>query len=210
MTPARIFLADDHPLLLNGTKSFLKEKQYDVVDTAEDGYDAYNKIIKYTPDIAILDFDIPKLNGLEIAQKLKRKSINTKIIILTLHKQEAILQEVGKSIFGYLTKDTALNELEECLQQVIANKTYISPGLNNSIHFDSNQQSIDKLTVTEIKILRYLEQSYTSAQIADELFISRRTVEKHRSNIIEKLNLPSTPNALILWLKQHPELFQTS
>lgn len=206
--PIRIFLADDHPLLLNGTISFLKEKFYDIVATAQDGYDAYNKIIKYTPDVAILDFDIPKLNGLEIARKLKRKKISSKIIILTLHKQEAILQEVGKTIVGYLTKDTALNELEECLLQVTAGKNYVSSSLDQSIHYDGNQRSVEKLTVTEIKILRYLENGYTSAQIADELFISKRTVEKHRSNIIEKLELSSNPNALILWLKQHPDFLK--
>ncbi len=210
MIPVRVLLADDHPLLLNGTKSFLKEKLYDVVATAEDGNDAYNKILKYKPDVAILDFDMPKLNGLEIAKQIKQKKVATKIIILTLHKQEAILQEVGDSITGYLTKDTALNELEECLRRVMDNQEYISTNLTQSIHFDHKERAIDKLTATEVKILKYLEQTYTSAQIAEELFISKRTVEKHRSNIIEKLNLPSTPNALVLWLKQHPELFLNS
>ncbi|MEE1898216.1 response regulator [Flavobacterium rakeshii] len=205
MIPVRVFLADDHPLLLNGTKSFLKEKLYDVVATAEDGNDAYNKILKHQPDVAILDFDMPKLNGLEIAKQIKQNKIPTKVIILTLHKQEAILQEVGESIAGYLTKDTALNELEECLLKVMDDKEYISTNLTQSIHFDYKERAVDKLTVTEVKILRYLEQGYTSAQIAEELFISKRTVEKHRSNIIEKLDLPSGSNALILWLKQNPD-----
>lgn len=205
MIPVRVFLADDHPLLLNGTKSFLKEKLYDVVATAEDGNDAYNKILKHLPDVAILDFDMPKLNGLEIAKQIKQNKIPTKVIILTLHKQEAILQEVGESIAGYLTKDTALNELEECLLKVMDDKEYISSNLTQSIHFDYKERAVDKLTVTEVKILRYLEQGYTSAQIAEELFISKRTVEKHRSNIIDKLDLPSGSNALILWLKQNPD-----
>lgn len=207
MTSIRILLADDHPLLLNGTKTFLKDKFYDVVATATDGYDAYNKIVMLTPDVAILDFDIPKLNGLEIAKKLKAKKVDSKIVILTLHKQEAILQKVGNTIMGYLTKDTAMDELETCLQHITLGKTYISPGLNQIIHFDSTPSATTQLTVTEIKILKYLEQDYTSAQIAEELFISKRTVEKHRSNIIEKLELPSSHNSLVLWLKQHPELF---
>lgn len=203
----RVLVADDHPLLLNGTKSFLNENAYDVVATAEDGNDAFYKILKFRPDVAILDFDMPKLNGLEIAKKIRHEKIGTKAIILTLHKQEAILQEVGDSIAGYLTKNTALDELEECLREVIAGREYISTDLKMSIHFDYKQRAVDKLTATELKILKYLEQTYTSAQIAEELFISKRTVEKHRSNIIDKLNLPSSPNALILWLKQHPDLF---
>ena len=203
----RVLVADDHPLLLNGTKSFLNENAYDVVATAEDGNDAFYKILKFRPDVAILDFDMPKLNGMEIAKKIRHEKIGTKAIILTLHKQEAILQEVGDSIAGYLTKNTALDELEECLREVIAGREYISTDLKMSIHFDYKQRAVDKLTATELKILKYLEQTYTSAQIAEELFISKRTVEKHRSNIIDKLNLPSSPNALILWLKQHPDLF---
>ncbi|PHQ29927.1 response regulator transcription factor [Leeuwenhoekiella nanhaiensis] len=203
----RVLVADDHPLLLNGTKSFLNKNAYDVVATAEDGNDAFYKILKFRPDVAILDFDMPKLNGLEIAKKIRHEKIGTKAIILTLHKQEAILQEVGDSIAGYLTKNVALDELEECLREVIAGREYISTDLKMSIHFDYKQRAVDKLTATELKILKYLEQTYTSAQIAEELFISKRTVEKHRSNIIDKLNLTSSPNALILWLKQHPDLF---
>ncbi|EPR72157.1 two-component response regulator [Winogradskyella psychrotolerans RS-3] len=124
-----IILADDHPLLLNGTKEFLEKKWYNVIDTATDGNTAYNKIVELQPDIAILDFDMPKLNGLEVAQQIKRKKIRTKVIILTLHKQGSILKEVGLSIHGYVTKDSALQELEACLESVNNNINYVGQKL---------------------------------------------------------------------------------
>lgn len=203
----RVLLADDHPLLLSGTKTYLETNSYLVVATAQDGIEAYRKILKFKPTIAILDFDMPKLNGIEVAKALQKKKIQVKIILLTLHQQEAIFQEVGKSIAGYLTKDTALEELDKCLQFVLDSKTYVSSSLQSSIYFDTQSRAVEKLTASELKILKYIGKGYTSAQIADELFISKRTVEKHRSNIIEKLELPSSYNSLVLWLKQHPEIF---
>jgi len=203
----KLILADDHPLLLNGTKEFLVSLGYNVIYTAVDGQEAYNKIVRFKPDVAILDFDMSKLNGIEIAEAIKRNNIATKVIILTLHKQEALLNEIGKSIDGYITKDSAMEELQACINTVIVGKTYISTTLKKSIHFDTSPMDNFNLTVTEIKILKYLNQNLSSTQIAEELFISKRTVEKHRSNIIKKLHLDSSnQNALIIWLKNHPEI----
>ncbi|KAB1069413.1 response regulator transcription factor [Tamlana haliotis] len=203
-----IILADDHPLILNGTKGVLEKLGYHVIDTATDGQTAYNKILKLKPHVAILDFDMPKLSGIEIAKNIKKNNVPTKTIILTLHKQESILSEVGKAIEGYITKDTALEELEVCIKHIISGDTYTSSKLQNSLHFDAKTNKDFKLSASEIKILKYLDQDFTSAQIAEELFISKRTVEKHRSNIIKKLELDSSsPMALILWLKNNPDLF---
>ena len=93
MTPT-IVIADDHPILLTGTKTFLERKNFNILATALDGNDAYNTIANNNPDIAILDFDMTKLNGLEIAEQCQQIWLITKIIILTLYKQEAILNEV--------------------------------------------------------------------------------------------------------------------
>lgn len=209
--PTTIILADDHPLILNGTKAFLEKKWFEILDTATDGNTAYNKILKHQPDVAILDFDMPVLNGLEVAQALKRNLIPTRVVLLTLHKQEALLSEVGNTIHGYLTKDSALEELEDCLNHITRNNTYIGKKLKNNIHFSSDTNTtIDVLTVTELKILKYLDKNLNSTQIAEALFISKRTVEKHRSNIIKKLKIDSSnQNALFIWLKQHPNLFNT-
>jgi DNA-binding NarL/FixJ family response regulator len=204
-----VVIADDHPLLLEGTKQYLKKNWFNVVGTMLNGNDTYNAIIKLEPDLAIIDFNMPDLDGLEIAKTLKSKGSTTKIIILTLHKEEAIVNEVGSSISGYITKDTALQELIKCIHTVLNGNTYISPNLKGSVLFDTNSTNIEKLTATELKILKYLSQNLNSSEISDNLFISKRTVEKHRSNIIKKLELSDKQNALILWIKSHPELFKT-
>lgn len=206
--PTTVILADDHPLLLNGTKEYLEKKGYQILDTATDGNDAYNKILKHQPDIAVLDFDMPKLNGLEVAIEVKRNNLQTKVVILSLHKQESLINEVENTLCGYLTKDSAMEELDTCLSTVKTGKTYIGTKLKSHIHFDTQSSDIESLTSAEIKILKYLNENLSSTQIAEELFISKRTVEKHRSNVIKKLGLDSTSqNALIVWLKQHPEIF---
>lgn len=205
----KVIIADDHPLLLNGTKVFLEQKQYQVLGIAKDGLQAYNLIIEKKPDIAILDFDMPKLNALEIARLLKKNNLTTKIVLLTLHKQDSILKEIGKTIDAYILKEASVLELEQCLATVTAGKTYISKALRHNIYFKTEATLSFNLTPSEIKILRYLSKELSSPQIADELFILVRTVEKHRSNIIKKINLDSpSQHALILWLKDHPEIFE--
>jgi len=204
-----IVLADDHPLLLNGTEQFLKNLRFKILGTAEDGNEAYNQIVKYNPDIAILDFDMPKYNGIEVAKLCLQKELKTKIIILTLYKQEAIIKEVGDTIQGYILKNDAMSELNLCIAEVNKGNTYISKNLNENIHLSEPIQSIDILTAAEMKILRYLAKDWSSSQIADSLFISKRTVEKHRSNIIKKLGITSSQNALLLWVQKHPDLFST-
>ena len=203
-----IVIADDHPILLTGTKAFLESKRFTILATAMDGNEAYNKIVEHNPDIAVLDFDMPKLNGLEIAAECQKKGIETRIIILTLFKEEAILQEVGKTIQGYILKEDALQEIEECINEVIAGNTFVSKNIEAGIHFSKDLEELNTLTVAESKILRYLAKNFSSSQIAEELFISKRTVEKHRSNIIKKLEIPPTQNGLLLWVQKHPELFK--
>ncbi|GEQ84737.1 oxygen regulatory protein NreC [Patiriisocius marinistellae] len=203
-----IVIADDHPILLTGTKAFLESKNFTILATAMDGNDAYNKIVKYEPHVAILDFDMPKLNGLEVAKECQSNNIDVIIIILTLFKEEAILQEIGKSIQGYLLKEDALQEIELCIKKVLSGETFVSKNIESGIHFPASSEELNNLTIAESKILRYLAKNFSSSQIAEELFISKRTVEKHRSNIIKKLEIPPSQNGLLLWVQKHPELFQ--
>lgn len=204
-----IVIADDHPILLTGNKVFLESKRFHVVATALDGNEAYNAIITHHPDIALLDQDMPKLTGLEVAAHSVQKGLKTKIIILTLYKQEAILNEVGKTIQGYLLKEDALEEIENCIQQVLLGETFVSKHFKDGIHFSNNANELQNLTVAESKILRYLAKNFSSSQIAEKLFISKRTVEKHRSKIIKKLEIPPTQNGLLLWVQKNPHLFDS-
>lgn len=203
-----VFIADDHPLILEGIKVFLKASGFEVSGVATDGLTAYNEILKLQPHVVLLDYRMPKLNGMELAKRLKMKYKKIKCVILTSHLEQKIALQVGKNIDAYLLKDAALAELEECFQEVLQDKNYISKALNNQVFFQQKPGSLVGLTSSEQKILYYLSRAKTNAQIAEILFISRRTVEKHRSNIIQKLQLGPQQNALLIWLQQNKNLFE--
>ena len=204
-----IVLADDHPLLLSGNAQFLKEKGHQILATTSNGNEAYNAILKHQPKLAILDFDMPIQNGLEVAKLCMQNQLGVNIIILTLYKQEAIIKEVGNSILGYILKDDDVKELENCINEVTKGNIYISKNLKSSLHLDTLKEDSHELTITEIKILKHIAKNLSSSEIAESLFISKRTVEKHRSNIIQKLRIKSSQNALVLWAQKNTHLFNT-
>ncbi len=193
----KILLADDHPLILKGTKEFLNEIGFENVITSEDGLEAYKLVLKEKPEVLILDYNMPKLDGLELAKLCNKEGIKVKIILLTLQKNELILKEVGKTIDAYLLKEDALDKLKECIDSVNDNKIYISSNIQkSSLNHLNSDDFMNLLTSSEIKILKQLARNKTSQDIAEDLFISKRTVEKHRSNIIQKLDLAKNGKSL--------------
>ena len=196
-------IADDHPLTLLGTKSFVEHLGYKVIETSTNGSLAYSFIKIHKPTIAILDINMPGLTGLEILEKIFLEKIKTRVILITMHKEYSIFQRAKEfNIGGYLLKEKAASELETCIQTVLKGETYLSKKIENDLQLDSEtvgKTDLDKLTLTEKKIIELIAQQYTSKQIADMLFVGEKTIEKHRSNIIEKLNLPKEKNALLMW-----------
>jgi len=207
MFKPNILIADDHPLLLKGLEEFLKEKNYRIIATCTDGLSAYNTIVKEKPDIAILDIEMPNMTGIDIAKNCKRYQIATKIILNTLHKEKRLFEDAIKyNIHGYLLKEFALSEIEACIANVCEGKSYFSEKIYKRFSNASEQESrIEKLTRSEIKILKLIADEMTSNQIADFLSISVRTVEKHRANIIKKLDLDQKPNSLLIWTQKNKE-----
>lgn len=200
-----IVTADDHPLFLKGLNDFLKEKKYNIIASASDGNSAYNLIVKHHPSIAILDIQMPVLSGLEIAKKCKLNNIKTKIIILTLHKERDLYTEAKNlNVFGYVLKEFALEEIENCLRSVSLNKEYVSPIIKDYLNiYTAGKNILKDLTPSEFKILKLIAKGKTNREIAKMLFISYRTVEKHRSNIITKLELDHKTNSLLIWAKEN-------
>lgn len=207
MKTKTIITADDHPLLLKGLNDFLLEKNYNIIGSAADGREAYNLIVQDKPDIAILDIQMPFMSGIEIAQKCKTNNLDTKIILITFHKEKALFEKAKKlNIFGYILKEFAIEEIESCLQTVSEGKHYMSPKINPLIKSNNSQNDvIEKLTPSEKKIIKLIAENLTNKEIAGLLFISPRTVEKHRSNIISKLKLDHKTNSLFLWATEHSE-----
>ena len=204
-----VLIADDHPFTLQGTKMFVQSYGYKVVDVCSNGISALNLIVLHRPEIAILDINMPGLDGLDVAKKVFDDKLRTKIILLTMHKEMAIFKKAQQfGIFGYILKEHAQEELETCLKEVQLGNRYVSKFLTDDL-IDSgadNSSNVDKLTVSERKILEFIAQQKTSKQIADLLFLSEKTVEGHRGKIIEKLGLPKEKNALLKWALQNYKL----
>ena len=200
-----IIIADDHPLLLKGLHDFLVEKGYNITGSASDGKLAYNLILSQEPDIAILDIQMPYMSGLEIAAKIKEIKSNTKIVLITLHKEKELYQKAKNlNIYGYILKEFALEEIENCIKKVSNGGTYFSKNMKSLLGVDKlKESSLSLLTPSEQKILKLIANDNTNKEIASLLFISYRTVEKHRSNIIHKLNLEPKTNSLLIWAKEH-------
>jgi DNA-binding NarL/FixJ family response regulator len=203
-TPS-IIIADDHPLLLKGLSDFLSEKGYNLLGSGNNGREAYNLITQKNPDIAILDIQMPFMSGLEIAKKCKDLSIDTKIVLITLHKEKELYQKAQElNIFGYILKEFALEEIENCIKTVTEGVPFFSKRIKELIGVVFMEDSdLNSLTPSEKKILKLIAKDKTNKEIASQLFISYRTVEKHRSNIITKLNLEPKTNSLLIWAKEH-------
>ncbi|MAZ73537.1 MAG: DNA-binding response regulator [Flavobacteriaceae bacterium] len=205
MEKPTIITADDHPLLLKGLNDFLLERGYNIIGSGCNGQEAYDLIIKENPNIAILDIQMPYLSGIEIAEKCKTDCRETKIILITLHKERELFEQAKElNIFGYILKEFALEEIENCLQTVSKGDYYFSPKISNKLENNSIDTTIlDSLTPSERKILKLIGEDKTNKEIASLLFISYRTVEKHRSNIITKLQLEHKTNSLLIWAKEN-------
>ena len=202
-----ILIADDHPFTLQGTKAFVESLGYRVSDICSNGITAFNLISIHLPDIAILDVNMPGMDGLEVAEKVQQQRLRTKVVLLTMHREMSIYRKATEfGIYGYLLKNFATEELELCLKEVTANRRYTSQYLDEELvhnHPGHNAGLLSKLSFSEKKVLELVAQSKTSRQIGDLLFISEKTVEGHRRNIIEKLNLPKEKNALLTWAIAH-------
>lgn len=205
-----IIIADDHPLLLKGLSDLLIEKGYNVVGKGQNGREAYNLISQLKPEIAILDIQMPVLSGLEIAKKCIGKDIATKIVLITFHKEKELYYQAKElNVFGYILKEFALEEIEACINSVLENTPYFSPKILEMLSISETEPTgLGALTPSEKKILKLIAKDKTNREIASLLFISHRTVEKHRSNIINKLNLEQKTNSLLIWAKEHQDKLQ--
>lgn len=204
----KILIADDHPFTLQGTKSFVESYGYKVMDTCSNGISAFNLITLHAPDVAILDINMPGQDGLDVAKKVQENKLKTKVILLTMHKEMTIFKKANEyGIYGYILKEHAHTELEKCLEEVKKGKRYVSKFLIDDLISDKIDATneLSKLTLSERKIVELIAQQKTSKQIAELLFLSERTVEGHRSNVIEKLGLAKEKNTLLKWAIQNIE-----
>ena len=198
----KIIIADDHPVFRSGLINIIsKERDIKILGDADNGEKAYDMIQDLKPDIALLDIHMPKLTGLQILKELKKSKLNVKTIFLTVYNDEDMFDEaMDNGISGYVLKDSAVSDIIECIRKVASGDYYISPTVSNFLvnrrdklkKLESNTPAINSLTKTELLVLKLIAEGKTSNQIAEEMFISPKTVENHRTNINFKLNLRGT------------------
>ena len=200
-----ILIADDHDIIRKGLKSILEQRpEYKVVGEAQDGEEALEKAEKLKPEIMLLDISMPKISGLDIIEQVKRRSPATKIIMVSVHKMSAYILKAFKSgVSGYLIKENAAEELLLALGRVCAGRTYLSPTASEFLVDQITAGGMDKvlkkegvLTGREEDILRLVVEGKSAKEIAKVLFISPRTVENYKNNILKKLNLHKTSDLI--------------
>jgi DNA-binding NarL/FixJ family response regulator len=195
-----IVIADDHPITLKGIKLYVENLGYTVLNTYQNGLEAYFGILELNPEYVILDMSMPEMNGLEVLEKVRKEKDNIKIILYTMYHEKSFFNKAKSlGVNGYLLKDFAIEELSICLEKVNVGENWFSPKLNETLiinKHDSEMNKILTLTPAERKILSLIGEDHNTKSIADLLFISDKTVEKHRSNIIKKLGLPNERNIL--------------
>jgi DNA-binding NarL/FixJ family response regulator len=208
----RVVIADDHPVVRRGLRQTIEgDPILRVVAEAGDGQAALAQIRELKPAIAVLDVDMPRLDGLCVAREIRKQRLPVEIVFLTIHDEEDLFHaamDLGSK--GYLLKDSALTEIVQALRAVADGNYYVTPSLtaylvdrrSRAQTFVSETPRLADLTPTERRILGMVADGQSSKSIAEELFIHYRTVENHRTNICQKLGLQGH-NALFKFALQH-------
>lgn len=197
----RVILADDHTLFRAGIKSILERVGgVKVVAESGDGREALEMVKKHRPDVALLDITMPGLNGLEVAGRVAGVSPNTRVVILSMHANEGyVAQALRAGVAGYLLKDAASRDLESALKTVLRGDTYLSPSISKQVvemFLRSDEPAADPLaglTGRQREILQLIAEGRSTKEIASDLGVSVKTVETHRAQLMERLDIHDIP-----------------
>jgi len=194
--PFRILLADDHELVRDGLKRLLVEQLFDVVAEASEGRRAVQLAGELHPDIAVLDYSMPLLNGLEAAREIHALSPSIKTILLTMHTEERyVVEALRAGIKGYVIKTQTAADLIRAIQEVSRGQAYLSPGISGVVvdaFLAKTDLPAEPLTAQERRVLQLIAEGKRAKEIAHILEISVKTAESHRSRIMEKLDIHET------------------
>jgi DNA-binding NarL/FixJ family response regulator len=215
-TDVRVLIADDHPVLRAGLRQIVEaDPRLRVVAEAGDGESALEQIQAQTPDIAVLDIDMPKLDGFGVLREMQKRRLAAAVIFLTFHADEELFNEAMElGAKGYLLKESALNGITEAIRAVAAGQHYVTPSLTGFLlhrrtrarKLEARQPGLADLTATERRILRLIAAGESSKEIAEQLFVHYRTVENHRVTIAQKLGLQGHNAVLKFALRHRGEL----
>ncbi|MFP4309585.1 MAG: response regulator [Desulfococcaceae bacterium] len=197
--PHRILIVEDHRILREGLRSLLTSNpDLEVAGEAADGLEAVRAVETCAPELVLIDLAMPQMDGLDAIREIKNKSPDVKVLVLTVNKaEEYVLAALKAGANGYLLKDATYAELKLGIEYVLSGKTYLSPEVSERMVTsymegtapEKASSSLDTLTQRERQVLKLVAEGYPNRRIADYLCISVKTVEKHRSNLMKKLDL---------------------
>jgi DNA-binding NarL/FixJ family response regulator len=194
-----IVLADDHTILREGLRALLTaDPSFEIVGEARDGREAVRCVDKLGPNLLLIDLSMPRMSGMDAIREIKKRYPETKIIALTVHKtEEYLLTTLQAGADGYVLKDATHDELILAIKNVMGGKSYLSPGVSEKViegylegkKSNRSLSSWESLSQREREVLKLIAEGYKNKEIAEDLCISLKTVEKHRANLMKKLDL---------------------
>lgn len=203
-----ILIADDHSMVREGLKQLLElEDDLAVIAQSGDGQDAINKIIKYNPDIVLLDINMPVMSGLEVLKELKERNIEANVLMLTIHNEvEYLYKAVEIGVKGYVLKDSEADVLIKAIRDIYKGETYIQPNMAAQLFKKINEKNKEEenntnLTRREIEVLKLITEGLLNKEIAHTLLISEKTVKNHISNIFKKIKVSDRTQAAVYAIK---------
>ena len=212
MTSVRIVLADDHTLMRHGLRLVLnRERDFEVVGEASNGREAIDLAIRENPDVVVMDIAMPLLNGIEAARRIHEERLKTAVVILSMHSDEGyILKALRAGARGYLLKDSAEADLIQAIRSVCSGKAFFSPAVSKVLADDylrqMQQQGVedpyDLLTPRERELLQLVAELKSTKDIANLLGLSPHTVDTHRGNLMQKLNVHSIPELILYAMRK--------
>jgi len=195
----RIVLAEDHTILREGLRALLSSDSiFEIVGEAEDGREAVRCVERLSPDLLLMDLSMPRMSGMEAIREIKKRHPETRIIALTVHKtEEYLLTTLKAGADGYVLKDATHDELVLAIKHVMTGKSYLSPSVSEKVivGYLEGREGVESvsawktLSQREREVLKLIAEGYKNKEIAKDLCISLKTVEKHRANLMKKLDL---------------------
>ncbi len=197
MTAIRVVLADDHTLVRAGIRALLEASgKVEVVAEAGDGREALERVLEQRPDVALIDVGMPGLNGLELARRLAAEAPRVRVIVLSMHAEASYVSQALKAgVAGYLVKGASVSELPLAIESVVRGDTYLSPRISGTVverlvREDAGEADpLEGLTARQREILQLVAEGRSTKEIAAALGLSVKTVETHRSRIMDRMGI---------------------
>lgn len=212
MNKIKVMIADDHALIREGIKKLLElEENFEIVALAGDGEQAIASIKEKSPDVVLLDINMPVMNGIDCLKQIKQDYPEIKVIMLTIHEDaEYLIETINIGAEGYVLKDADVSSLVKAIQKVVQGEVYIHPTLSGILvreykRKDKNIEDVigNNLTKREYEVIRLISKGYNNKEIAIELFISEKTVKNHVSNIFKKIKVTDRTQAALYAIKHN-------